>query len=111
MQTGASLHRDLWRWYASLLIANELDLVYTYVGLARGAFVEANPWLGPLLHTWWPIGIKAAALLLLAAGVALASRSAPTRQARVVRALRLAAVVYAGVLTLHLLYLGVHARG
>ncbi len=110
MATGSVPSRDLWRWYVSLLIANELDLVYTYVGVARGAFSEANPWLGPLLHTWWPIGVKAGALALLAVGIAAAGRTAPSRQARVLRAVRLAAAVYAGVLVLHLVAWSLTAR-
>jgi hypothetical protein len=94
-----------------VLIANELDLVYTYVGAARGAFWEANPWLGPLLYTWWPIGVKAGSLALLAVGVALAARQAPARQERVRMALRLVATVYAAVLALHLIALTAGSRG
>src|SRR5205809_7853177 len=96
------LSRELWRWYILLLIANELDLAYTYVGLSRGAFLEGNPWLGPLLLTWWPIAIKVICLagLALRTLVILEAGFPPPR--RVLRALHGATAVYTALLILPL---------
>ena len=99
------LSRELWRWYILLLIANELDLAYTYVGLSRGAFLEGNPWLGPLLLTWWPIIVKVICLAGLALGILVILEAGLPRQRRVLRALRMATAVYTAVLILHIVNL------
>src|SRR5439155_2367228 len=91
--------------YILLLIANELDLAYTYVGLSRGAFLEGNPWLGPLLLTWWPIAIKVICLAGLALGILVILEAGLPRQRRVLRALRVATAVYTAVLILHIVNL------
>lgn len=105
MMDARRLSRELWRWYILLLIANELDLVYTYFGLSRGVFLEWNPWLRPHLLTWWPIGVKVACLAALAVGIIAVLRAGLAGQQRVLRALRTATGVYAGVLVLHIVYL------
>src|SRR5438093_13041809 len=95
------LTRELWRWYILLLIANELDLAYTYVGLSRGAFLEGNPWLGPLLLTWWPIRVKVICLAGLALGILVSLEAGLPRQRRVLRARRMATAVCTARLILH----------
>lgn len=106
MNTGNVLKWELWRWYILLFIANELDLVYTYFGLSQGAFLEGNPWLRPLLFTWWPIILKAVSLGGLAvAVVAVLQQTGLARQQRVLRLLRAVTVVYVAVLALHLVNL------
>ncbi len=99
------LTRELWRWYILLLIANELDLAYTYVGLSRGAFLEGNPWLGPLLLTWWPIIVKVICLAGLALGILVILEAGLPRQRRVLRVLRMATTIYTAVVVLHVVYL------
>ena len=99
------LTRELWRWYILLLIANELDLAYTYVGLSRGAFLEGNPWMGPLLLTWWPITVKVTALGGLGLGILVILEAGVPRQRRVLSALRMATAVYTAVLVLHVVNL------
>ncbi len=105
MTDGRVLSRELWRWYILLLIANELDLAYTYFGLSRGAFLEGNPWMEPYLLTWWPIGVKAVCLAGLAVGIIAVLSAGLVRQQRVLRALRAATAVYAAVLVLHVVNL------
>ena len=105
------LGRELWRWYILLFIANELDLAYTYVGLNRGAFLEGNPWLRPMLLTWWPIIVKVVALGGLALGIFVILEAGLPRQRRVLRVLRMATAVYTGVLVLHLVNLLTSPRG
>lgn len=105
MSPEALLSRQLWRWYALLFIANELDLLYTYFGLGHGFFQEANPLLRPHLYTWWPIAIKALALGGLALGIAVAVRAGLHRMRRVLRVVRAATAIYAVVLILHLVVL------
>ncbi len=106
MNTGNVLKWELWRWYILLFIANELDLVYTYFGLSQGSFLEGNPWLRPLLLTWWPIIVKAVSLGGLAiAIVAVLQQTGLARQQRVLRALRAVTVVYVAVLALHVMNL------
>jgi len=105
------LSRELWRWYILLLIANELDLAYTYFGLSRGAFLEGNPWMEPYLLTWWPIGVKVVCLAALAVGIVAALSAGLVRQQRVLRALRVATGVYAAVLVLHVVNLVVSLSG
>lgn len=96
------LNRELWRWYVLLFIANELDLVYTYFGLGRGSFLEANPFLEPHLLTWWPITLKIVCLAGLAVAVVAVLEAGLGRQQRVLQALRFATGVYTGVLVVHI---------
>lgn len=102
---GRVLARELWRSYIVLLIANELDLAYTYFGLSRGGFLEWNPWLRPHLLTWWPIGVKVGCLAALGVGIFVILSAGLPRQQRVLRAMRVATAVYAGVLVLHVVNL------
>jgi len=100
-----ALSRELWRSYVLLFIANELDLVFTYFGLVRGVFLEGNPWLRPLLLTWWPIIVKVTALGGLALGILVILEAGVPRQRRVLSALRMATAVYTAVLVLHVVNL------
>jgi len=95
--------RELWRWYVVLLIANELDLLFTYLGLSRGTFLEANPLIRPYLYTWWPFVMKLAPLAGLALAIIVVMRSHRQLHWRTLGALRLAAAIYAVILLLHVL--------
>lgn len=99
------LSRELWRWYLMLFIANELDLVYTYFGLSNGRFHEANPFLAPLLYSFWPITLKLVPLAGLALGVFVVLRSTVRRQQRVLSFIRLATAIYVIILVMHLINL------
>lgn len=96
--------RELWRWYILLLIANELDLVFTYFGLSQGTFMEANPLVRPHLYTWWPLLMKLAPLAGLALGVYAVLGHGHHLQRRVLGALRLATAIYTIVLVMHVLH-------
>lgn len=104
MQTRTLPNRTLWRWYILLFIANYLDLAFTYMGLSRGNFFEANPLVRPHLYTWWPILMKLAPLAGLALGVYAVLSHAQHLQFRVLGALRLATAIYTLVLALHVLH-------
>ncbi|MDQ7843254.1 MAG: DUF5658 family protein [Armatimonadota bacterium] len=93
---------ELWRWYAVLVIANELDLVFTYLGLSRGTFLEANPLVRPYLYTWWPFIMKLGPLAGLALAIAVVVRRGQRLHPRTLTAVRLAAVIYAGIVLLHI---------
>ena len=95
--------RELWRWYILLLIANELDLVFTYFGLSQGTFMEANPLVRPHLYTWWPLLMKLAPLAGLALGVYAVLTRGQHLQQRTLGALRLATAIYTIVLVMHVL--------
>ncbi|HEY3248361.1 MAG TPA: DUF5658 family protein [bacterium] len=99
------LNRQLWRWYLLLVIANELDLVYTYFGLGRGFFAEANPLVQPYLLTLWPIAQKILPLLGLAIGVMAVARSTDRRQERMLTVLQAVTAVYAVVAFMHVVNL------
>lgn len=99
-----SPNRTLWRWYILLLVANYLDLAFTYMGLSQGTFFEANPLVRPHLYTWWPVLMKAAPLAGLALGVYAVLSHAQHLQPRVLSALRFATAVYTIVLALHVLH-------
>jgi hypothetical protein len=92
--------RGIWRWYWALLVANALDLLFTYAAVARG-FQETNRVLQPILHTPWPFILKFSALTLLAIGLLYVT---PTggRPFRVLRMVRVAAVFYLTILLFHL---------
>lgn len=96
--------RTLWRWYLLLLLANGLDFAFTYVGLSRGTFTEANPLVRPFLDTWWPVLMKLTPLAGLALGVYVVLKEASHLQVRVLQALRLATAIYAIVLVMHVLH-------
>ncbi len=98
-------NRQLWLWYFLLLIANELDLVFTYFGLSRGLFLEANPLVRPLLFTLWPVVVKFGGLALLAPCIAAVLRTTLWRQRLVLGMVQIATWVYGIVLLMHLLYL------
>ena len=98
----------LWRWYTLLVIANMLDLVFTYFGLSHGFFYEANPIAQAHLYTLWPLAVKAGGLTLLAVGIYAALRT--TRRPRQRQLLAFGAVlltmsVYGVVVVLHVVYL------
>lgn len=99
------MNRELWRWYILLFIANELDLVYTYFGLSRGVFQEANPLLRPHLFTLWPIMLKVVGLAGLALGIVAALQAGVKYQQRLLRVLRATTTVYVAILVMHLVYL------
>lgn len=88
-----------------LVIANELDLVYTYFGLSRGAFAEGNPMWRPLLYTAWPLTLKILALAGLALGIAALARTSLPRQQAVLQTLKLTTAIYAILLALHVVNL------
>lgn len=91
--------RPLWRWYAVLLLANALDLLFTYTAVERG-IDELNPLLRPLLLTPWPTILKAVVLVLLAIGLwALARRDGS--RLPVLLILRGAAFVYVVLIAFH----------
>lgn len=105
MHTTPLLSRQLWRWYLLLVIANELDLVYTYFGLGRGFFAEANPLVQPYLLTLWPIAQKAIPLLGLAIANVAVLRSTTRRQETVLTVLQAVTAVYAVLAFLHVVNL------
>ena len=70
-----------------------------------GAFLEGNPWLGPLLLTWWPIIVKVICLAGLALGILVILEAGLPRQRRVLRVLRMATTIYTAVVVLHVVYL------
>jgi hypothetical protein len=98
-----AVFRDVWRMYLLLVLANELDLTFTYVGLATGTFVEANPLMAPLLYTSWPFIMKHIALAGLGLAIVAVALVRPGLRRRLQQALSLAATVYAGVLLAHAL--------
>ena len=105
------LTSKLWRLYALLVIANMLDLVFTYFGLSHGFFQEANPFAQARLYTMWPMAMKAGGLALLAVGIYGALRT--TRRPRQRQLLALGAVlltvsIYGVVVVLHVVYLLTH---
>jgi hypothetical protein len=92
--------RGIWRWYWTLFIANALDLLLTYVAVQRGVS-EVNRVLEPILFTPWPLILKFAVLVALAAGL-LALRPSGRRPFRILQMVRVTAVFYLGVLLFHL---------
>jgi hypothetical protein len=99
------LSRQLWRWYLLLVIANELDLVYTYFGLARGFFIEANPLALPHLLTLWPIVQKVTPLLGLGIAIVAVLGSTLRRQQAVLTVLQAVTAVYAVLAFMHVVNL------
>jgi hypothetical protein len=99
------LNRQLWRWYLLLIVANELDLVYTYFGLGRGFFVEANPLIQPYLLTLWPIAQKVMPLLGLGIAIVAVLRTTVRRQEVVLTVLQAVTAVYAVLSFIHVVNL------
>ncbi len=93
--------KALWRWYAVLLLANALDLLFTYVAVERG-IEELNPVLRPLLLTPWPTVGKTVAFCLLAVSLWMIVKREGNRLP-VLSMLRGAAVAYLVVIVFHLL--------
>lgn len=93
--------RRLWRTYIFLVVANQLDVIYTYRGLALGLFQEGNPLLQAQVYTWWPIALKILALAALGVGIAAAVRAGWGQQRRLLFALQAVTAVYAAILILH----------
>ncbi|MGH2453651.1 MAG: DUF5658 family protein [bacterium] len=100
MSPRSSLHH-MWRWYWALWIANALDLLFTYVAADRG-IGELNRILAPILLTPWPLVLKVLFLALLGSGLTLVIPAGP-RPARMLRLVRVTAVVYLGLVGFHLL--------
>ncbi len=98
-------NRKLWRWYVALVIANVLDLAFTYFGLSHGFFYEANPLVASYIFTVWPLVVKFGGLALLALGIAAALRTTVRRQQRVLQVIRVTTGVYGVVIVLHVIYL------
>ena len=103
MQAKDLLSQELWRWYILLVIANELDLIFTYFGLSRGMFLEANPLVAPHLYTWWPVAMKIFPLAGLALGIFAAVRTGHHRLRHALGAIRLTTAIYTVIIVLHLL--------
>jgi len=93
--------RHIWRWYWALLIANALDLLFTYAAAERGVS-ELNLILRPILLTPWPTVLKFSSLALLGVGLTLVAPGGG-RPARVLRLVRATAFIYLGVICLHVL--------
>ena len=93
--------RRIWRWYWALLLANALDLLFTYTAVERGV-EEANVLLRPILLTPWPAVAKFTALGLLAGGLLLLVWQGG-RAGRVLAMVRATALVYLLVVGFHLL--------
>ena len=95
----------LWRWYAVLLLANALDVLFTYTAAERG-FQELNPILKPILLTPWPVMWKLGALTLLAYGLWQLAESRQ-RSLPVLGLLQSATTIYLVVIVLHVFALRV----
>lgn len=91
----------LWRWYWALFTLNALDLLLTNIAVHRG-MQETNRFLQPIIMTPWPIVLKFAVLIVLAAGLLFVTH-AGRRPRRMMRMIRVCAVFYLGVLVFHLL--------
>jgi hypothetical protein len=82
-----------------LLLANALDLLFTYVAAERG-IEELNPMLRPLLLTPWPTIVKSVVLALLAVSLCVIARRDRSRLP-VLSILRGAAFVYVALVAFH----------
>lgn len=96
-----NLSHPIWRWYWVLLIANALDLLFTYTAAERG-FEEANAILQPVLLTPWPAILKFYWLGILGIGL-VAAMPVGVSRLRVFFLLRVATYVYVGVILFHLI--------
>ncbi|MGH2395912.1 MAG: DUF5658 family protein [bacterium] len=100
MSPTLRLSRKTWRWYWVLLLANALDLLFTYTALERG-FEEWNPLLRPILLTIWPATLKLAAFAILAYGLWQLTRR-PGAARRMAVLMQSTAMVYLAVIAIHL---------
>ncbi len=105
MHIGRRINQKLWRWYLVLLFANGLDLLFTYFGVSRGYFHEANPLLRPYIDTPWLFVAKMGGMGLLALVLAVMLRTTQWRVRLVVGAVQITAGLYGIVILMHLLYL------
>ncbi len=101
MSPTLRLSRNTWRWYWVLLLANALDLLFTYTAVERG-IEEWNPLLRPVLLTLWPPALKLAAFVVLAYGVWHLTHR-PGAMRRVAVLMQSTAVMYLAVIALHLI--------
>ncbi len=100
MSPTLRLSRKAWRWYWVLLLANALDLLFTYTAVERG-IEEWNPLLRPFLLTPWPALLKFAAFGILAYGLwQLAWR--PRSARRIGALVQSTAMMYLAVIVIHL---------
>ncbi len=107
MSPTLKISRTFWRWYSALLLANALDLLFTYTAIERG-FHEWNPLLQPMLLTPWLIVVKLAVFAPLAWGLWHTVRR--DRAIRpVLSLLQSVTMVYLFVIALHVV--GLFARG
>jgi hypothetical protein len=86
-------------------------LIFTYFGLSRGFFHEANPIAAARLDTFWPIGMKAIGLTLFAFGILGALRTTRRPQQRqrfALGAVVLSVGIYGFVVLLHIVFLLTH---
>lgn len=100
MSSTLELTRIFWRWYAALLLANALDLLFTYAAVERGV-AEWNPIVRPFLLTPWPPLVKLAAFAFLGYGLWQVVRRG-RRPGTVLLLLQGATLIYLGVIGLHL---------
>lgn len=100
MTSTLNLTRIFWRWYAALLLANALDLLFTYAAVERG-IGEWNPVMRPFVLTPWPPIVKLAAFALLGYGLWQVVRYG-RRPGTILVLLQSATVVYLVVIGLHL---------
>lgn len=100
MSPTLRLKETIWRWYCVLLIANALDLLFTYVAMGRG-IPELNPLLQPIVLTPWPPVLKLATFCFLAYGLWQIVRR-PGSARRILALLQSTAVIYLIVIAIHL---------
>lgn len=105
MHIERRFHRKVWEWYLLLLIANGLDLLFTYFGVSHGILEEANPLLRPYILTVWPFVVKIGELALLALVIVAMLRTPQSRARFVFRTLQVVTGAYGVVLLMHLLNL------
>ena len=99
MSSSLKLTRTFWRWYAALLLANALDLLFTYTAAERG-IGEWNPIIRPFLLTPYPAVVKLVALCLLGFGLWQIVRQ-PRRLKPILALLQGATLMYLLVIGLH----------
>lgn len=99
MSSALNLTRIFWRWYAALLLANAMDLLFTYAAVERG-ITEWNPVLRPFVLTPWPPVVKLAAFAMLGYGLWQTVRQG-RRPGTILLLLQAATLVYLVVIGLH----------
>lgn len=100
-RTPGEIDRELWAWYALLLVANALDLALTYLGHSAGVVAEANPLARPHLNSWWPLWMKVIPLAGLALGISVDGKRGRLLRRPTLQAVRLATAAYGLILALH----------